>query len=117
MCGQRGGGCGERVQVQVRKEQTFRNTNRRVRPCMSGLPPRDPVVAVSAGHWHTLCVTAAGELWAFGGNNQSQCGLGKDSEEVIRQSPTGRLPATSSNTLDLCLFSYYAPSSPKALTW
>ena len=49
-----------------------------------GLPPHDPVVSASAGHYHTLCVTESGELWAFGRNDQSQCGLGKDAPSVIR---------------------------------
>jgi alpha-tubulin suppressor-like RCC1 family protein len=50
---------------------------------VEGLPAHDPVVGVSAGHYHTLCVTRAGELWAFGRNDQSQCGLGKDAPPVI----------------------------------
>ena len=33
---------------------------------VDGLPDHDPIVSVSAGHHHTLCVTAGGELWAFG---------------------------------------------------
>ncbi|KMS98616.1 hypothetical protein BVRB_3g070590 [Beta vulgaris subsp. vulgaris] len=37
-----------------------------------GLPP--DVVSVSAGHYHSLVVTAEGELWAWGRNNEGQLG-------------------------------------------
>lgn len=51
---------------------------------VSGLPQHDRVVAVSAGHHHTVCVTDGGELWAWGRNDASQCGLGTDAPSVVR---------------------------------
>lgn len=39
-----------------------------------GLPP--DVVSVSAGHYHSLAVTAEGELWAWGRNDEGQLGRG-----------------------------------------
>ena len=50
---------------------------------VDGLPDHDPIVSVSAGHHHTLCVTAGGELWAFGRNDAGQCGVGADAPRVI----------------------------------
>ena len=43
---------------------------------VEGLPEHDPVVAAAAGHFHTLCLTRGGEVWAFGRNDRAQCGLG-----------------------------------------
>ena len=43
---------------------------------VEGLPEHDPVVAAAAGHFHTLCLTRDGEVWAFGRNDRAQCGLG-----------------------------------------
>ena len=48
-----------------------------------GLPEHDPVATVAAGHHHTLCVTKSGDVWAFGRNDASQCGLGKDAPPSI----------------------------------
>lgn len=39
-----------------------------------GLP--DDVVSVSAGHYHSLAVSAKGELWAWGRNDEGQLGRG-----------------------------------------
>ena len=50
---------------------------------VEGLPEHDPVVAVAAGHHHTLCATASGEVWAFGRNDRGQCGLGPDAPAVV----------------------------------
>lgn len=44
-----------------------------------GLPD---VVAVSAGAFHSLALSAAGELWAFGRNSDGQCGVGAPSRSV-----------------------------------
>lgn len=41
---------------------------------VTGLPP--DVVGVSAGHYHSLAVTAGGELWAWGRNDEGQLGRG-----------------------------------------
>ena len=43
---------------------------------VEGLPEHDPVVAAAAGHFHTLCLTRDGEVWAFGRNDRAQCGTG-----------------------------------------
>lgn len=32
-----------------------------------------------------MCVTRAGELWTFGRNDQSQCGLGKDAPPIVHR--------------------------------
>lgn len=37
-----------------------------------GLP--DDVISVSAGHYHSLAVTSAGNLWAWGRNDEAQLG-------------------------------------------
>ena len=42
-----------------------------------GHPHGDPVVAAAAGHFHTLCLTRDGEVWAFGRNDRAQCGAGR----------------------------------------
>ncbi|KAF5840100.1 regulator of chromosome condensation 1/beta-lactamase-inhibitor protein II [Dunaliella salina] len=36
----------------------------------------DPVVSVAAGEHHTLCLTKADEVWAWGRHESGQCGLG-----------------------------------------
>jgi alpha-tubulin suppressor-like RCC1 family protein len=35
----------------------------------------EPVEYVATGHYHTLCVTTAGNLWAFGSNSKGQLGV------------------------------------------
>lgn len=40
------------------------------------------VVKIAAGLWHTLCVTADGQIYAFGGNQFGQLGTGSDQPEV-----------------------------------
>lgn len=37
---------------------------------------------IAAGLWHTLCVTANGQIYAFGGNQFGQLGTGSDQPEV-----------------------------------
>jgi alpha-tubulin suppressor-like RCC1 family protein len=46
-----------------------------------GLPP--DVIAVAAGHFHTLAVTRGGELWAWGRNKERQLGLGDGTPSVV----------------------------------
>lgn len=36
----------------------------------------ESVVAVAAGHYHSLAVTAEGEIWAWGRNEEGQLGRG-----------------------------------------
>jgi alpha-tubulin suppressor-like RCC1 family protein len=49
--------------------------------CVAGLPP--DVIAVAAGHFHTLAVTRGGELWAWGRNKERQLGLGDGAPSVV----------------------------------
>jgi alpha-tubulin suppressor-like RCC1 family protein len=35
----------------------------------------EPVEAVATGHYHTLCLTKAGNVWAFGSNSNGQLGV------------------------------------------
>lgn len=40
------------------------------------------IEGVAAGLWHTVCLTADGEVYAFGGNQFGQLGTGADQAEV-----------------------------------
>lgn len=40
------------------------------------------VVGVAAGLWHTLCITDIGDVYAFGGNQFGQLGVGGNTAEV-----------------------------------
>lgn len=40
------------------------------------------VESVAAGLWHTVCITAEGLVYAFGGNQFGQLGTGADQGEV-----------------------------------
>jgi E3 ubiquitin-protein ligase HERC4 len=42
------------------------------------------VVQVACGHFHTLALTNAGEIYAFGANGYGQLGLGFESEKVTK---------------------------------
>lgn len=50
-----------------------------------GLP--SDVVSVSAGHYHSLAVTAEGELWAWGRNEEVQLGRGLHEPRHIWNEP------------------------------
>ena len=65
---------------------------------VEGLPEHDPVVAVAAGHHHTLCATASGEVWAFGRNDRGQCGLGPDAPAVVESPRVGRRALSASSS-------------------
>lgn len=41
------------------------------------------VERVAAGLWHTICITANGRVYAFGGNQFGQLGTGADQAEVL----------------------------------
>lgn len=41
------------------------------------------IVGVSAGLWHTVCVSADGDVYAFGGNQFGQLGTGVDQAEAL----------------------------------
>ncbi|MBA0601124.1 hypothetical protein Gorai_004311 [Gossypium raimondii] len=40
------------------------------------------IVSVAAGLWHTVCISADGDVYAFGGNQFGQLGTGGDQAEV-----------------------------------
>ncbi|XP_065872575.1 ultraviolet-B receptor UVR8 [Euphorbia lathyris] len=40
------------------------------------------IVGVSAGLWHTVCISADGDVYAFGGNQFGQLGTGSDQAEI-----------------------------------
>jgi len=40
------------------------------------------VVGIAAGLWHTLCITDIGDVYAFGGNQFGQLGVGGNTAEV-----------------------------------
>ncbi|XP_024526793.1 ultraviolet-B receptor UVR8 isoform X1 [Selaginella moellendorffii] len=41
------------------------------------------VTAIASGLWHTLCITDTGEVYAFGGNQFGQLGVGGDHSETL----------------------------------
>lgn len=40
------------------------------------------IESVAAGLWHTVCISADGDVYAFGGNQFGQLGTGADQAEV-----------------------------------
>lgn len=40
------------------------------------------IEAAAAGLWHTLCISADGDVYAFGGNQFGQLGTGSEQAEV-----------------------------------
>ncbi|KAM7270892.1 hypothetical protein ACFE04_030106 [Oxalis oulophora] len=50
--------------------------------CVSGLLGIQ-IESVAAGLWHTLCVSADGDVYAFGGNQFGQLGTGGDQAETL----------------------------------
>ncbi|XP_031371927.1 ultraviolet-B receptor UVR8 isoform X2 [Punica granatum] len=42
-----------------------------------------PIVAVAAGLWHTICISADGDVYSFGGNQFGQLGTGSDQAETL----------------------------------
>eukprot|EP00252_Welwitschia_mirabilis_P000760 TRINITY_DN10723_c0_g1_i2.p1 TRINITY_DN10723_c0_g1~~TRINITY_DN10723_c0_g1_i2.p1 ORF type:complete len:508 (+),score=111.39 TRINITY_DN10723_c0_g1_i2:348-1871(+) len=41
------------------------------------------IQGIAAGLWHTVCITATGEVYAFGGNQFGQLGTGGDQAEML----------------------------------
>lgn len=41
------------------------------------------IEGVAAGLWHTICISADGDVYAFGGNQFGQLGTGADQAEVL----------------------------------
>ncbi|KAI4356512.1 hypothetical protein L6164_000531 [Bauhinia variegata] len=59
------------------------NTADQLRPtCVSSLSG-SRVEKAAAGLWHTLCITADGQIYAFGGNQFGQLGTGTDQVETL----------------------------------
>jgi alpha-tubulin suppressor-like RCC1 family protein len=44
--------------------------------CVTGLPQRSPAVAIAAGGWHGLALTASGSVYSWGRNSSGQLGRG-----------------------------------------
>jgi alpha-tubulin suppressor-like RCC1 family protein len=40
------------------------------------------IESVAVGLWHTICISADGDVYAFGGNQFGQLGTGADQAEV-----------------------------------
>ena len=38
----------------------------------------EAIMQASAGYYHTLCLSEAGNIWSMGSNEHGQLGLGKD---------------------------------------
>ena len=58
------------------------NTHDQLKPaCVSALSGVK-VTGIAAGLWHTLCISAEGQVYAFGGNQFGQLGTGSDQAEV-----------------------------------
>lgn len=59
------------------------NTHDQLRPaCVSALSGVK-VTGIAAGLWHTLCFSAEGQVYAFGGNQFGQLGTGADQAETL----------------------------------
>ena len=77
----------------------------------------EPVVAVAAGHHHTLCVGRDGGVWAFGDNSQFQLGLGKKaSTQTIRPEALLALAGVKlGKRLGTCWLLLWAPNAASQL--
>lgn len=52
---------------------------------VEGLP--GDLVAVAAGHYHSMAVTAGGQVWCWGRNLEGQLGRGHDNMDRSRSLP------------------------------
>ncbi|KAG7033821.1 Ultraviolet-B receptor UVR8 [Cucurbita argyrosperma subsp. argyrosperma] len=59
------------------------NTNDLLRPTFVSSLSGTQVENISAGLWHTLCITAEGLIYVFGGNQFGQLGTGADQGETV----------------------------------
>ncbi|KAJ9180675.1 hypothetical protein P3X46_008888 [Hevea brasiliensis] len=62
------------------------STNDQLRPACVPTLSGIKVESVAAGLWHTICITADGHVYAFGGNQFGQLGTGADLAELQTQS-------------------------------
>ncbi|KAB2034264.1 hypothetical protein ES319_D04G072800v1 [Gossypium barbadense] len=53
------------------------------------------IVSVAAGLWHTVCISADGDVYAFGGNQFGQLGTGGDQAEALGRSKFGEFACKS----------------------
>lgn len=58
------------------------STEDELRPCLVSSLGGLNIVGVAAGLWHTLCITDTGDIYAFGGNQFGQLGVGGNTAEV-----------------------------------
>lgn len=58
------------------------STEDQLSPCYVAAMGGLHVVGVAAGLWHTLCITDVGDVYAFGGNQFGQLGVGGTHAEV-----------------------------------
>jgi hypothetical protein len=58
------------------------STDDEMSPCHVATLVGLPVSGVAAGLWHTLCITDSGDVYACGGNQFGQLGVGGDHAEV-----------------------------------
>lgn len=58
------------------------NTIDQLRPGFVSALSDVKVTGIAAGLWHTLCISAEGQVYAFGGNQFGQLGTGADQAEV-----------------------------------
>ncbi|KAJ7520672.1 hypothetical protein O6H91_19G016700 [Diphasiastrum complanatum] len=59
------------------------STDDELSPCYVSSLGGLQVVGVAAGLWHTLCITNTGDVYAFGGNQFGQLGVGGDQAEMF----------------------------------
>lgn len=45
------------------------------------------IQGIAAGLWHTICTSAVGDVYAFGGNQFGQLGTGTEQAEVSTRNP------------------------------
>ncbi|CAM6070378.1 unnamed protein product [Sphagnum tenellum] len=59
------------------------STDDEMSPCHVATLVGLPVSGVAAGLWHTLCITDSGDVYACGGNQFGQLGVGGDHAEML----------------------------------
>ena len=77
----------------------------------------EAIMHASAGHYHTLCLSEAGNIWSMGSNGHGQLGLGRDlacsaSPRLVRALAGVTALATPSSTNAVQPLCFEAMSSP-----